>query len=603
MNFSEKGGPLMKKLITVLLAVFCAVGMAQAGEQVYIQAPDNPGIPAGSCQAISQIILGLSGNVTLRAGDSGQFNLPVGITVCKNIDFFVGNSQARIAAGTPANTYGPVELFQTPNTGGGNGVYIRVQASIGSQSVVLTCIGDSTNDWVGMDGGDKELSLRLRLFDRAIWAGAPGAGVKYNANDFSHWLFTDGNADGVITKVAGVKVDPAMSTPATTDKNDGNAICIQTPANWVDLITAAFESQDILNPGVPKWDFTNDPGFESGDNVIFVANILSATAFECLPICKDDDWEYVPITAVGQTAGTCAYNYNNATGYCTTPAPAWTGNRLAIKKTSNFSSGDYELVVTVTGDGTWFNGASTIGVWGYALGTANDTVCTTTGVNVVDAPYWFTQSGPRTAPAGDVNCDVALNERITRLVIDLGALNPYAIIKVWIPSFQYHLADVAAGDEVQVTLDLIKKPCGSIFTCTEKVAEYTDVCSTAPGTCDPFTLPYFPPIEDSVWWSGAALSNCSSGGATCTLNFYESDGDWGTYTQTLGAWGQWSGLWTSISASIVPDAGNAGTLGDATFFVCICCQPGVGGPAGSPVAALGMMGTGDQSHGYDVNSW
>jgi len=77
----------MKKLITMLLAVIFAfgmAGMAQAGEQVSIQAPDNPGIPAGSCQAISQIILGLSGNVTLRAGDIGQFNLPVGITVCKD---------------------------------------------------------------------------------------------------------------------------------------------------------------------------------------------------------------------------------------------------------------------------------------------------------------------------------------------------------------------------------------------------------------------------------------------------------------------------------------------------------------------------------------
>jgi hypothetical protein len=212
----QKGGPLMKKLITVFLAVFFAFGMAQAGEQVFIQAPDNPGIPAGSCQAISQIILGLSGNVTLRAGDVGQFNLPVGITVCKDIDFFVGNSQARLVSGLAATTYGPMELFKVPTTGGGAGVYIRVQASTGSQSVVLTVIGGSTADWVGMGGGDKELALRIRLFDRAIWAGAPGAAIKYNANDFSHWLYTDGNGDGVITPPR--SVDAAMFTPPTTDK-------------------------------------------------------------------------------------------------------------------------------------------------------------------------------------------------------------------------------------------------------------------------------------------------------------------------------------------------------------------------------------------------
>jgi len=594
----------MKKLITVFLAVFFAFGMAQAGEQVFIQAPDNPGIPAGSCQAISQIILGLSGNVTLRAGDVGQFNLPVGITVCKDIDFFVGNSQARIVSGLPANSYGPMELFKVPTTGGGAGVYIRVQASTGSQSVSLTVIGDATTDWVGMGGGDKELALRLRLFDRGLWAGAPGAGIKYAANACSHWLYTS-SGDGYITRVGrAAGLDNPMCTPSTTDKNDGNAICIQTPANWTALVTAAFESQDILNPGIPKWDFTNDPGFESGDNAIYVANILSATAFECLPICKDDDWDYVPITSLGQTAGTCTFNYNNAAGYCTTPAPAWTGNRLAIKKTSNFASGDYELVVTLTGDGTYFNNTSTVGVWGYALGTSNDNVCTTTGMNVVDATYWFTQSAPKTAAAADTDCDVAVTNRVTRLVIDLGALNPFAIIKVWIPSFQYHLADVASGDEVYVTLDLVKKPCGSIFTCTEKVAEYIDTCPVVvPTVTDCFTFPYFPSINDAVWWNGGAFANCSSADATCTLNFYESDGDWGTYTMTLGPWGAWSGLWTSISASIVPDAGNAGTLGDATFFICCCCQPGAGGPAGSPVAALGMMGTGNQAHGYDLNAY
>jgi len=479
-------------------------------------------------------------------------------------------------------------------------VYIRVQAAVGSQSVVLTVVGDTTADWVGIGGGDTEMGLQIRLFDRAIWAGAGGA-TKFLANAGSRWLYTSSN-DGFVTRVGRAGgFDLPMRTTLTSDKNDGNAICIQTPANWTAIILAAFESQDVLNPGIPKWDFTNDPGFAAGDNFIGVANILSATAFSCLPICKDDDWEFVPLTTVGQAVGSCMFDYNNANGYCTTPAPAWTGNRLAIKKTSNFSSGDYELVITVTGNGTWFNGSTMVGVWGYNLGTANDTVCTSTGVSVVDATFFFTATGPRTTPVGDTNCDVALNERITRVVVDLGNLTPFAIIKAWIPAFQYHLADVAAGDEVDVTLDLIKKPCGTIFTCTEKVAEYVDVCATVVvGTQDCWTFPYFPPINDAVWWNGGAFANCTSADATCTLNFYESDGDLGVYTMTLGPWGAWSGLWTAISAGIVPDAGNSGTLGDATFFICVCCAPA--GPAGMNVSALGMMGTGNQAHGYDMNN-
>jgi len=593
----------MKKLIAVLLVLF-AFGVAQAGEQVYIQAPDNPGIPAGSCQAISQIILGLSGNVTLRAGDTGQFNLPVGITVCKDIDFFVGNSGSRISAATPVGSYGPVELFKAPFAGGGLGVYIRVQAVTGSQSVVLTVVGDSTADFVQMGGGDKELALRIRLFDRAIWTGFIPS-TKYMANRCSNWLYTDGNGDGYVFGNAGANVDLPMCTPITTDKNDDNAICIQTPANWTALITAAFESQDILNPGIPKWDYTNDPGFESGDNVIYVANILSALAFQCLPICKVEDWDYVPIATVGpQATGTCVFDYWTGLNYCNTAG--WNGNHLAIKKSSNFSSGDYELQVTITGNGSYFDCGGLTGVWGYPLGTSNDDVCTTAGVNVVDlpSPYFFTSGGPATAcVGGDTDCDVGINNRVTRIVFDLGALNPYAILAVRFPQVIYTLADVASGDEVEVTLDLIKKPCGSIFTCTEKIAEYIDSCVSAPGPADCWSFPYFPPINDAVWWNGAAFANCSNGNATCNLTFYESDGDIGTYTLNLGPYGAWSGLWTSIAASIVPDAGNAGTLGDATFFICICCQPGAGAAAGSPVSALGMMGTGDQAHGYDLNAY
>ena len=127
------------------------------------------------------------------------------------------------------------------------------------------------------------------------------------------------------------------------------------------------------------------------------------------------------------------------------------------------------------------------------------------------------------------------------------------------------------------------------------------MCSVTSGACDPFTLPYFPPINDAVWWNGGAFANCTSADATCTLNFYESDGDWGTLTMTLGPWGAWSGLWTAISADIVPDAGNSGTLGDATFFICTCCTP-AGGRTGMGVSALGMMGTGNQAHGYDMNN-
>jgi len=245
------------------------------GEQVFVQAPDNPGIPPGRCSDISQIILGLSGNVTLVAGDTGQFNLPVGVTLCKDVDFFVGNNDSRLTFGlgpssgpTGNGRFGPIELFRDIEAASGNGVYLRVRGIPGSQSVILTIIGDDTNDWVQLGGGDKELSLRLRLFDRALWSYN---NTKFMQDAASGWLFEDVNGNGKIFSGDG---DRPMRTALTSDKNDDNAICVQTPVEWTDLILAAFESQDILNPGISKWDFTNDPGFEAGDNVVAVANIL-----------------------------------------------------------------------------------------------------------------------------------------------------------------------------------------------------------------------------------------------------------------------------------------------------------------------------------------
>jgi len=219
------------------------------GEQVFIQAPDNPGIPAGMCGAISQIILGLSGNVTLVAGDTAQFNLPVGITLCKDVNFFVGNNDTRLTVGlgpasgpTGNGRFGPIELLRDIAADGGSGVYMRARGIRGSQSVILTIIGDDTNDWVQLGGGDKELSLHLRLFDRALWTYN---NTKFAQDAASGWLFEDVNGNGKIISGDG---DRAVRTPLTSDKNDDNAICIQTPVDWTELILAAFESQDIVNP-------------------------------------------------------------------------------------------------------------------------------------------------------------------------------------------------------------------------------------------------------------------------------------------------------------------------------------------------------------------
>jgi len=620
----------MKKLLGVLLAVVFVFGIAGSAlaerGTITIEAPNNPGIPLGACHQMSDITLGFEGNTVLKVGDTGKFDVELGVTLCKDVDFFIGNAVNGLLGGgitaSPGSPvkFGPITLLRPTSNLSVGGVYMRVRGITGSQTVQVSVLG-VTGSYLIVGGGDNDKGMQINLFGRGIWSynpadAAPSFGTdKFATNTVSMILFQDTDGDGDVdrTDTAGGKTSAGrIWTTTLSNKNDDNAVCIQPGLNYSESdVNAFFDSQDVDNPGVRAWTFTNDPGFSAGDNYVSVAHILPAESLQCVLPCKGDDWGYVEIGTVTQSSTpTCDFNYTPAaTGYCPLPT-TWTGQYIALKKSSTFEPGDYEIVLSVSATGVWFDVDSGPGVMAFAPGTPDLTVCAGTGgSNVMKTPAFLLGNGLAATTTDANDCDVSANGKAVTVVIPLSNISFYSILRIAVPGFVYNSADVANGDEVFVDVVLNKKPCGKLFEClNNKVAEFGCPTAAAAATTDCFTFPYFPPINDAVWWNGGAMANCSSGEATCTLNFYESDGDSGVLTVTLGAWGAWSGLWSSVSASIVPNAANTGSLGDATFFICACCSPGTGGPGtsatyfNSPVSALGMMGTGNQAHGYEINN-
>ena len=274
------------------------------------------------------------------------------------------------------------------------------------------------------------------------------------------------------------------------------------------------------------------------------------------------------------------------------PRAAGYQNRIIIQDNSGYFTTDataqYQVRITITSpaDGVYFGSAGAV-VNESDSAVADLTDCTSAGSNVGASFTAYLSDGVTPVTSFDSDCSVGSASRATILLSSdsPGFTGLDDANQLWVnaPALVFDTSLVSPNDVVTLQVDLIQLPCTTIYSCTRDIGTFVSSCAAAPTAIN-LTMPYFPAINDSVWWSGAALSNCGSTDATCTLTFNEKDGDIGTYDVTVPAGGMWNTLWASILSSITPDAGNSGTLGDEKFFVCISCT------GSSSVKGLAMFG-------------
>jgi hypothetical protein len=166
--------------------------------------------------------------------------------------------------------------------------------------------------------------------------------------------------------------------------------------------------------------------------------------------------------------------------------------------------------------------------------------------------------------------------------------------KLWLdtPQIQYDADQFVAGDEVTVTVELWKLPCGLIFSDDRVIATFVDTCAAAvPNTT--LYYPYTVALDGSQgWWFGMTIGNPTATAGTAQILFFEIDGDAGTYTTPeIAAAGLVVYGGADLLSNLTPDAGNAGTLGDAAGHIVVITNFGSAG-------GFAMTGNGEDSTGY-----
>jgi hypothetical protein len=160
-----------------------------------------------------------------------------------------------------------------------------------------------------------------------------------------------------------------------------------------------------------------------------------------------------------------------------------------------------------------------------------------------------------------------------------------------VPVVAYDPAQITAGAQVTLTVELYRLPCGLIFTGTRVLAEFVAACGTAAPVSNLY-YPYAVPLDGSSgFWFGFVIGNPSAAAGVATITFVEADGDIGTATVNLEALGLAVYGNPELLGMLTPDAANTGTLGDSAAHIVVSCTfAGAGG--------FGMTGNGADSTGY-----
>ena len=609
----------MKKFIVPLLAmcmVVCFAAVSMAANLCTVKTTSEAVTAAdGACEKVGSMSFDFDEGTILQDGDWWYADLPMGVTICRTIDFAILGAAAAPVPGAGgfvttvhvggddggSTTNGFYTITDTVAldvavgtiTVVGTPMFFRVSAVAGASRLLIqvfdsdVVIAPGYSDPLNSDGTstltvDPGTSFSIKILDTNYHAAAPWG---YNNTD----LVTDGiYGDDGVADVLGV-----------TNAYD-NTVCV----------SAFGYSGATVNVGI-------NSGGQSGANFITfnpsnpqVAHLISAASIT-LGSCKADEYGYVSLT-FGQTAA-CLFDYESPItvldGYCPDVGNAnfmgsvVTGNKIFIQNNSGtfFDSGDdFQIVLRISGNGAYWGGA-TPGVREYYPGNA--TQCAQHGFSgdEINMPVGLwgivteTQVAAGVAATGAGCGSIDEDSRWISLTSpSFTGIDDCYLIEVNTPNIVFDPAQFSEGDQVTVTVELWRLPCGLIFSDQRTVAEFVDTCPLA-AAITTLLFPYATSLDNPSWWFGMSFCNptlANAAAGTALITVYEDDGDIGTYTTpdiTVGGMVTYGGA--ELLSNLTPDAANTGTLGDSRCHIIVNCNFGAAG-------GFGMMGNGSDSTGY-----
>jgi len=558
----------MKKALVVLLAMVFAIGVSVTAHAAFVVSSktNSEAIQKVGCEKAGSMSWTFDSGTTLTVGQWWYADLPVGVTLCQPLNFEIVDGAPSTPFGTQAVIdasiiKGTVVVIKDIAIDGaaqgitasvGAGVWFRVTGNVGSQRVLVTVMG-AVGDQLSVDSGAE---FTIKILDEQVNLG---------------WMFLD-------TPIAPAVIGDGIygnNLPADNLLPINNTYCINATQLAGNLVNVSYDSQsDFLT-------FT-------GDNE--VAHVVAANPI-ALQACKGDTTWPVDLTTTQSTV--CSFDYETGGGrYC----PGFSGNDMIMKAQQALDEASYQVRLTITSPAQGVYWGAVAPTLLEAFTPAQNSCPGGTGTAI--APGWSLFKGDATTVVPSPNagtCSVAAAEMGTIMVSNafpITTVNNYNAIRVDMANLVFDSSVVSPGQIATVKIELIKVPCGVIFTGSRDIATFVNGCAAAVIPV-PITMPYFPPITDQGWWSGAAFCNIGSANVDLNLTFYEKDGDVGTWDGSIVGHGIFNTLWSAVLAAIVPSAGNTGTLGDSVFFV-------VATPSVNTVKGFFMMGDGYQSMGTAV---
>jgi len=510
-----------KGIFTILAAVFMVLAfsaMAFAANQVFMKTT-VPNIPKSTCYQAGTDTMEFDTLTTMQEGDVIEFTLNNKVTVCKEINYFV----------TFANTAGVLDLTGTlpvSTTAGalnaaaaGQQWGFVVQAPVGSQVIRLTLrqvitgtgvLAADTNLRMTFTGVALTDKLVVKLFDGKTGVFATSGILKYTA------------ANTYFTAVTAAD----------------NALCIDT-------LTQDYLGEYVQNTPNSIPELVGDKLNFSGDYTI--AHIMNPQTY-ALVTCKGATCGNIVLGASGQASTCVAFDYETLgtglNGYCTNHT-ASTGYlpKFVIQTSQQFELVPYTVTAEILVNGV----AGERGVYWSNTAPAYKTSATSTCGTPVGAVAFAGQTYYRgdgttiavpVAPIAGTCSGVAAAAKAVKFVTTAGALFAAGdfFFELNLPPFNYNLAEVNAGDLVEVKVTLAKTTCGTVTTLTLCMGTFG--CPPAAATTSSILCPYVTSIANEplpAYWNGLALTNTATIPVTVAITAYKGDGTSATASASLDA--------------------------------------------------------------------
>jgi hypothetical protein len=254
-----------------------------------------------------------------------------------------------------------------------------------------------------------------------------------------------------------------------------------------------------------------------------------------------------------------------------------------------YEQADYQVRMTILTDGVYWTN-EVVRADGY---DTVDDACSDRGPsNWVGNPYsgnpdeaymYFDAEGD---PASPVDLDsswsdcVFEEEAVTLLTAcDSDVVNRPGVgaVSFDIPRLKYNLDEISLGDEVMVTITLIKCPCGETWTETLNLGRLGCDIEEVFDTWE-LLYPYGTALGGDDWWDGFVMINIGNNDGMARLNFYEKDGDTASMVIAIPSKGMFVdtlfNIWSAPAGGMIIEpitqTGGTGVIGDSQLYIVAC---------------------------------